>query len=164
MDVCIAEKMAKDLINQYIPDWKFNWNNRKTTLGVCSHTVKTIYLSKPITILNTKEEVLNTIRHEVAHALVGPGHAHDSIWRDMAIKLGCTGERCGKVRDDSQEAKKVLGVKYQMIISTTGEVIRDYYRKPAEKTVKTINTRYIPGRKEETLGKLIIVPYKPLVE
>ncbi len=35
-----------------------------------------------------------TILHEIAHALVGPGHGHDSVWRTQALKIGCTGSRC----------------------------------------------------------------------
>src|SRR6185369_17904164 len=32
--------------------------------------------------------ILNTIKHEVAHALT-PGHGHDEIWAAKAHELGC---------------------------------------------------------------------------
>ena len=160
MELAHAEKIAIQLVKTWLPNWSFKFNNRRTALGVCCYVEKTIYLSKPITLINEEESVVNTIKHEIAHALVGPGHNHDNVWRSMAIKLGCSGRHCGRVKDDTQEAKKIMGVKYQMIISTTGEVIQDYYRKPNEKTLRTISERYVTGRKQETLGKLAIITYK----
>jgi SNF2 family DNA or RNA helicase len=34
-------------------------------------------------------ELINTIRHEVAHAIVGPGHGHNEVWADKAREIGC---------------------------------------------------------------------------
>ena len=44
--------------------------------------------------LHSDDEVLDTILHEIAHALVGPQHGHDAVWRAKAREIGCTGERC----------------------------------------------------------------------
>ncbi len=35
------------------------------------------------------EEVKNTLLHEIAHALVGPGHRHNRVWRQKAREIGC---------------------------------------------------------------------------
>ncbi len=42
----------------------------------------------------TKEKILDTILHEIAHSLT-PNHHHDHIWKRKAISIGCNGERCG---------------------------------------------------------------------
>jgi hypothetical protein len=38
--------------------------------------------------------VRDTVLHEVAHALAGPQHGHDRVWRSIAVRIGCSGERC----------------------------------------------------------------------
>jgi Zn finger protein HypA/HybF involved in hydrogenase expression len=47
-----------------------------------------------MTLLNSEQEVKNTLLHEIAHALVGPHHGHDRVWRAKALELGCNGSRC----------------------------------------------------------------------
>jgi len=39
-------------------------------------------------------DINDTILHEIAHALVGPNHGHDSVWKTMAKKIGCSAKRC----------------------------------------------------------------------
>jgi len=36
----------------------------------------------------------DTIRHEVAHVIVGPGHGHDWVWQDCARACGARPEKC----------------------------------------------------------------------
>lgn len=38
--------------------------------------------------------MLDTILHEVAHALVGPGHGHDEVWKATCLEVGARPERC----------------------------------------------------------------------
>ena len=44
--------------------------------------------------LATPDEVKDTLLHEIAHALVGSQHQHNTTWRDKAIEIGCKGNRC----------------------------------------------------------------------
>ena len=44
--------------------------------------------------LSTMDELCETIRHELAHIAVGPGHGHDVVWRQTARAFGSTGDRC----------------------------------------------------------------------
>jgi hypothetical protein len=37
---------------------------------------------------------MDTILHEIAHALVGARHGHDRVWRATALRIGCSGTRC----------------------------------------------------------------------
>lgn len=65
----------------------------KTRAGQCRFGTRTISLSEPLTRLHSDADVHDTILHEIAHALVGPEHGHDAVWRAKAISIGCSGER-----------------------------------------------------------------------
>ena len=43
-------------------------------------------------------EIRDTVLHEIAHALAGPKHHHDSHWKEIAKRIGCTAERCTTVK------------------------------------------------------------------
>jgi predicted SprT family Zn-dependent metalloprotease len=55
-----------------LKDWTFNFHGRKSQLGTCSYKSKTIYLSRLWVETLDEKEILDTILHEIAHALVGP--------------------------------------------------------------------------------------------
>lgn len=74
--------------------WKFKLNNYKTTLGCCRLTCKTIYISECLTRANLQnEEVwLDTIKHEIAHAIdfeIRGITNHDARWKNIARQVGC---------------------------------------------------------------------------
>lgn len=68
--------------------WVFGWSNAKTICGQCLIYSKVITMSRHYATLNPEAEVRDTILHEIAHALVGPGHHHDRVWKRMAIAVG----------------------------------------------------------------------------
>lgn len=99
--VLAIELMQKhDLINN---GWRFEFNNRKRSLGLCNQSTKTISLSTIFTSQLPESYVRNTILHEIAHALVGCGNGHNYIWRRKAIEIGCNGERCANLRSEGIE-------------------------------------------------------------
>jgi len=57
-------------------------------LGLCSHSDECIILNAHHIDIHDDKSVLNTIRHEVAHALT-PGHSHDIVWANKAREIGC---------------------------------------------------------------------------
>ncbi len=83
------------LTSHGLKDWSFGLNNRKRSLGVCFHPRKAIELSVHLIARNGGEEVLDTLLHEIAHALVGPGHGHDAVWKRKCLEVGARPERCG---------------------------------------------------------------------
>ncbi len=92
---------VKELANWYLmkygiasKGWIVIFNNSKRKFGWCSYTTKIISLSKPLCLLNEEKYVKNTILHEIAHALVGPSHSHNQVWKNKSIELGCDGSRC----------------------------------------------------------------------
>ena len=50
---------------------------------------KKISFSRNFIKNSSKEDIQDTILHEIAHAIVGPKHGHDKVWKAMASKLGC---------------------------------------------------------------------------
>lgn len=96
MDINRAAKIANELMIKYEVDklgYKFRFNKKKLSAGTCSYTEKTIQLSLPITQFAEEHDVVDTILHEIAHALT-PGHGHDKVWKKKAIEIGCRGKRC----------------------------------------------------------------------
>lgn len=108
MDLQRAESLVWELLGQHNlveHGWRFEWMRAKSKLGMCRYFLKTIYLSKPVTMVNDEAAVRNTILHEIAHALVGPSHGHDYVWKAKAIEIGCNGERTGQITDYQKMAK-----------------------------------------------------------
>lgn len=77
--------------------WKFKYSNSRRKLGLCKYNRKHIVLSKPHVIHGDLGDVFDTVRHEIAHALVGSAHGHDEVWQAKAVELGATPLACGAV-------------------------------------------------------------------
>ncbi len=80
--------------NLFSKGWSFEWDNAKNRFGQCRYGSKVISMSRVLTELNPEAEVLDTILHEIAHALAGPSHDHDWMWRMLAKQVGARPERC----------------------------------------------------------------------
>lgn len=95
MELMEARALALELMKQHgLEFWHFEFDNAKCRFGICRHKRRTIGLSRNLVLLNNKEQVKDTILHEIAHALVGPGYGHSWVWRQKALEIGCDGERC----------------------------------------------------------------------
>lgn len=88
----LAERLMTD--NGLIPHWTFRFDRAVRRFGCCYWRKRMITLSRVLTELNAAAEVRDTILHEIAHALVGPGHWHDKAWKAKAAEIGCIGNRC----------------------------------------------------------------------
>jgi predicted SprT family Zn-dependent metalloprotease len=97
MDKFDATTLARNLLNDHgLPSWDVKLNNNKRQLGVCKEYLKRIELSEHYVTRNPREMVVDTILHEIAHALVGVEHGHDAVWKEMCKRLGCTPKSCDK--------------------------------------------------------------------
>ena len=89
MNLQSAEILARRLFAKHkLSGWSFRFDRAKRRFGCCNFTTKTISLSKILTELNAPEKVRDTLLHEIAHALVGPRHGHDAIWKNQVRALG----------------------------------------------------------------------------
>jgi len=73
--------------------WNFAYHNKKRSLGTCNYRKRTIYFSNYWVKLG-KDKILDTIRHEIAHALAGWSNGHNHVWRRYCIMVGANPSRC----------------------------------------------------------------------
>ena len=77
--------------------WRIKFDHARRRAGQCDYTNKTISLSRLYVRHADIDHIRDTILHEIAHALVGPRHGHDSVWRQKAREIGCTATRCHRL-------------------------------------------------------------------
>ncbi len=96
MNTGVAAKLAIELMELHglRPAWNFVWDQAKRRAGCCRYRSKEIGLTLVYVKLNPEREVRDTILHEIAHALVGPGHSHGPVWKAMCIRVGARPIRC----------------------------------------------------------------------
>ena len=74
--------------NDLEPGWRFGFDLAPARGGICRHTEKQITLSVTYCLKASKSEIVDTILHEIAHAIVGPQHQHDAVWKAAAQRIG----------------------------------------------------------------------------
>jgi predicted SprT family Zn-dependent metalloprotease len=74
--------------------WTFSYDQHQTRFGAAHYSPKQITMSLYLVYMNERSEVEETIRHEIAHALLGPGYGHSHAWKVVAKLVGSTGSRC----------------------------------------------------------------------
>ena len=99
-----VEEIAGRLIeqngaNRAMPKgWTFGFDLAPSRAGVCRYRERRIDLSVSYCLAATRADIEDTILHEMAHAMVGPQHNHDKVWKQKAREIGCAGERCHRVQ------------------------------------------------------------------
>ena len=78
--------------------WRFGFDLAPSRGGICKYKEKLILLSITFCLKASKAEIVDTLLHEIAHAIVGPRHGHDAVWKAAAARIGCTAERCHRVK------------------------------------------------------------------
>ncbi len=89
-----ARSLADHLLRSFgLADWTFRFNRSKCMMGLCRFDPKVIELSVHFVERNDDGAVRDTLLHEIAHALVGPGHGHGPVWRRKCLEVGAKPER-----------------------------------------------------------------------
>ena len=90
-----AIDLATELMDAHgLVGWRIKLDHARRRAGQCDYSKKTISLSRLYVRHAGIDHIRDTILHEIAHALVGPRHGHDAVWRQKAREIGCTATRC----------------------------------------------------------------------
>ena len=99
-----ARYLAESLMSQHLSDeWTFAFNKRKSALGVCNYTKKTIYLSEYFIARLSDDKIKDTILHEIAHAIAGVAAKHGPQWKAVCVRIGADPTRCYTGEIDNPE-------------------------------------------------------------
>ena len=91
----MALELASCLMNEHgLAGWRVKLDHARRRAGQCDFAAQTISLSRHYVRHGETDHIRDTILHEIAHALVGPKHGHDAVWRRKAREIGCTATRC----------------------------------------------------------------------
>lgn len=95
MDLLEVEAIAeRELRKHGLKDWTFAWARTKRRQGACKFRERRIEIAEFYAKHNPPEKVLDTLLHEIAHALAGPKARHGPVWKAIASKLGATPQAC----------------------------------------------------------------------
>jgi predicted SprT family Zn-dependent metalloprotease len=126
MELHKAQQLAVKLMeehNLFETGWRFGFDSAIRRFGCCKYGKKEITLSQRLVLVNNEESVLDTILHEIAHAIVGPRHGHNAVWKAKAIEIGCNGKRCY-----SSKEVVIPETRYVAICRTCGHTHKRYKR------------------------------------
>ena len=99
--------IARKLMNQHgLGGWIFAWDNCKTSFGMCRYSKRTITLSSTLLNFTPRHEVIDTILHEIAHALT-PGAKHGYVWQQKARQIGASPNRCKETNMTATEKESI---------------------------------------------------------
>ena len=98
-----VDAMARELLARtggalLMRGWTFGFELTGGRAGVCRYVEREINLSVSFCLKATREEISDTVLHEIAHGLAGSAARHGRIWQDVARQIGCSAERCSETR------------------------------------------------------------------
>lgn len=95
MDLKELEAIAnREMTKHGLHGWSFGFANTKRRLGACKFRLKRIEVAEYYALNSPPETVLDTLWHEIAHALAGPGARHGPAWKAIAIRLRAIPRAC----------------------------------------------------------------------
>ena len=86
----LAEVAAGRMAEHKLSGWTFALSGAKRRLGVCKYREKRIEIGAFYALHNSEDAVLDTLLHEIAHALAGPEAGHGPVWQAIAARVGAT--------------------------------------------------------------------------
>src|SRR3954452_2709962 len=95
MDLEQLEAIAAQEMKQHgLHGWTFGLAKTRRRLGVCKYRAKRIEIAEYYARHSPEGSVLDTLRHEIAHAIAGPAANPGPRWKAGAVRLVATPRAC----------------------------------------------------------------------
>lgn len=101
MNLNTTEQFAKDTMAEYAQKYpelnyySFSWIKSTRSIGRCNYRTRKVSLSCDlIPAIADESIIIDTVLHEIAHVVAGPGTGHGFIWQQFAKIIGAKPERC----------------------------------------------------------------------
>ena len=147
---------ARELMHKHgLDGWTFRFSAARRTIGLCKEKGKIIQLGRHHAANDPREQVTDTILHEIAHALAGAAAGHGPVWRNVAKRVGAA-PRASKASDPAHDQ----AVKNRLTPGTTVS-FRSGVGSPLTGVVVKLN------RKTARIScgdRMLLVPYGCIVE
>jgi len=103
----VAE-IAQEKMNHYgLNEWRLGFSTATTKLGCCRYSQKKIELSLFHTVSSDDDQIMDTILHEIAHALAGPSAGHGPKWKQIAQQIGATPKSCAPASEEALQKAEI---------------------------------------------------------
>lgn len=119
------ETTSRLLAAHGLHDWHVTSDKAIHRLGYAHSGKKIISLSIYHLQNSDDSEIIDTIRHEVAHAIVGTRNKHNSLWKMKAIEIGARPKACGPA---VKNIETIVKPKYSGICAKCGKAFYAYRR------------------------------------
>ena len=73
-----------------LSDWTLVYGESRRQLGLCRHRDQVIRIALHHALDHDDDDIRDTVLHEIAHALAGPGARHGARWKEIAARIGAT--------------------------------------------------------------------------
>ena len=124
MDLKELEAIAsREMAKHGLHGWTFAFADTKRRLGVCKYRTKRIEIAEYYALNSPRESVLDTLLHEIAHAIAGPTAHHGPVWKAIAVRLGATPRAC-----DNSDTIVMNPGDWQATCSTCKKIFHRYKR------------------------------------
>lgn len=88
-------KRTRDLMDHHgLQDWDIRIGSARNMAGMCNYSRKQITMSLFLANARSRENTVDTILHEIAHALTPKDGGHGKEWKAMASAIGADPSRC----------------------------------------------------------------------
>lgn len=128
MSAATVRSLAEKALEEHgLSEWSFSWDRALRRAGACFYRARRISLSRHFVERNDEAAVLDTIRHEIAHALAWKHDretGHGAAWRRWCRTTGARPVRCYDDQTDMPEPRYQCTVLATEAAWTTGSGAR----------------------------------------
>ena len=83
--------MARLLMDEHgLTGWTLTFGEARKRLGACRFRHHVIWISRTHALEGSEEQLLDTVLHEIAHAIAGHEAGHGLLWKATARRIGAT--------------------------------------------------------------------------